>query len=170
MLELVKGFRMTSDEAPLRRGGGMKYASQALLRRRLLLPILELGGLLLAGCATCAYKEHARRGDEYMKDMNYQAAEGEFREVLRLAPDNTEGHRDLANALEVQGKNQAAEKEYREAVRLAPHDSAVLSGLAYFLDRQGRRKEARLYWEKALKAEKKHDGACLIKERLAEPD
>jgi len=29
---------MTSDEAPLRRGGGMKYASLALPRRRLLLP------------------------------------------------------------------------------------------------------------------------------------
>ena len=38
MLESVTNFRMTSDEAPLRRGGGMKYASQALLRRRLLLP------------------------------------------------------------------------------------------------------------------------------------
>jgi len=146
---------MTSDEAPLRRGGGMKYASLALPRRRLFLPTLALGGLLLlTGCATSGYKEHARRGDEYMKDMNYPAAEREFREVLRLAPDNTEAHRDLGNALELQGKYQAAEKEYREAVRLAPHDSAVLSGLAYFLDRQGRRK----------------DGACLIKERLAEPD
>ena len=35
-METVKFFRMTSDEAPLRRGGGMKYASQALPRRRLL--------------------------------------------------------------------------------------------------------------------------------------
>jgi Flp pilus assembly protein TadD len=148
----------------------MKYASLALPRRRLLLPALALGAMLLAGCATTAYKEHARRGDEYMKDMNYPAAEREFREVLRLAPDNTEAHRDLGNALELQGRHGAAEKEYREAVRLAPHDSAVLSGLAYFLDRQGRRKEARPYWEKALKAEKKHDGACFIKERLAEPD
>ena len=36
-----------SDEAPLRWGGGMKYASQALPRRRLLWPVFALGGLLL---------------------------------------------------------------------------------------------------------------------------
>jgi len=36
-MESVTDLRMTSDEAPLRRGGGMKYASQALPRRRLLL-------------------------------------------------------------------------------------------------------------------------------------
>ena len=47
MLELVTDLRMTSDEAPLRRGGGMKYAPLALPRRRLLLSVLALGGLLL---------------------------------------------------------------------------------------------------------------------------
>ena len=46
-METVKLFRMTSDEAPLRRGGGMKYALPALPRRRLLWPVLALGGLLL---------------------------------------------------------------------------------------------------------------------------
>jgi hypothetical protein len=40
LMETVTDLRMTSDEAPLRRGGGMKYASQALLRRRLLYPVL----------------------------------------------------------------------------------------------------------------------------------
>ncbi len=49
---LVTDLRMTSDEAPLKRGGGMKYAPQALLRRRLLYPTLALGCLFLAGCAT----------------------------------------------------------------------------------------------------------------------
>ncbi len=39
-------MRMTSDEAPLRRGGGMKYAPLALPRRRLLFPALALGGFL----------------------------------------------------------------------------------------------------------------------------
>jgi hypothetical protein len=38
LLELMTGFRMTSDEAPLRRGGGMQYAPLALPRRRLFLP------------------------------------------------------------------------------------------------------------------------------------
>ena len=47
LMETVKLFRMTSDEAPLRRGGGMRYALQALPRRRLLLPVLALGGMLL---------------------------------------------------------------------------------------------------------------------------
>jgi hypothetical protein len=49
LMETVKFFRMTSDEAPLRRGGGMRYASLALPRRRLLLPVLALGLLLFSG-------------------------------------------------------------------------------------------------------------------------
>ncbi len=47
LMETVRFLRMTSDEVPLRRGGGMKYAPQALLRRRLLLPVLALGSFML---------------------------------------------------------------------------------------------------------------------------
>ena len=73
MLELVKGFRMTSDEAPLpalnliqrRWGGGMRYALPALPRRRLLWPVLALGGLLflsaLSGCLNSADKPDSAR-------------------------------------------------------------------------------------------------------------
>jgi Flp pilus assembly protein TadD len=102
--------------------------------------------------------------------LDYPAAVAEFREAHRLNPNDAEMHCVFGNALEHQGKVEEAEKEYREAPQLKPGDAAILSAVAYFLDRQGRRKEARLFWEKALKAEKKHDGACLIKARLAEPD
>jgi len=73
LLELVKGFRMTSDEAPLpalnliqrRWGGGMRYALPALPRRRLLWPVLALGGLLflsaLSGCLNSADKPDSAR-------------------------------------------------------------------------------------------------------------
>jgi len=47
LMESVTDLRMTSDEAPLRRGGGMQYAPLALPRRRLLFPVLAVGGLLL---------------------------------------------------------------------------------------------------------------------------
>ncbi len=54
MLELVKGFRMTSDEAPLRRGGGKNSAPFALLQQ----PALNLfqGRLLLPGFAAFQLK------------------------------------------------------------------------------------------------------------------
>jgi len=42
MLETVTDLRKTSDEAPLRRGGGMKYAPPALPRVPALRPILNL--------------------------------------------------------------------------------------------------------------------------------
>ena len=42
LMESVRFLRMTSDEAPLRRGGGMKYASPALLRLPALRPVLNL--------------------------------------------------------------------------------------------------------------------------------
>ena len=178
MLELVKDLRMTSDEAPLpalnliqrRRGGGMKYASQALPRRRLIFPTLALGGLLiLSGCATSAYKVHVSKGNDYLKEMNYPASEREFREAHRLNPKDAEMHCEFGNALEFQGKYEEAEKEYREAPQLKPGDAAILRALAYFLDRQGRRKEARSFWEKALKVEKDPINRGMIQKRLAEP-
>jgi ribosomal protein L40E len=49
MVESEKCLRKTSDEAPLRRGGGKNSAPLALLRCRLLFLALVVGGLLLPG-------------------------------------------------------------------------------------------------------------------------
>jgi len=169
---------MTSDEAPLRGGGGKNSAPHALLQKpalnlfqgRLLLPVLALGGLLLLGCATSEYEEHKRRGMDRLHAMDYPAAVGEFREAHRLNPNDGEMHCEFGNALEHQGLHEEAEKEYREAPQLKPGDPAILRALAYFLDRQGKRKEARPFWEKALKVEKDSVNRGLIQQRLAEPD
>jgi len=130
---------------------------------------LALGGLFFSGCATSAYKVHVSKGNDYLKEMNYPAAEREFREAHRLDPNDGVMHCEFGNALEFQGKYEEAEKEYREAPQLKPGDAAILRSLAYFLDRQGRRKEARPVWEKALKFEKDPINRGMIQKRLAEP-
>jgi len=130
---------MTSDEAPLRWGGGMQYAPLALPRRRLLLPALALGGLLLAGCAT------TKNTSNIIKDIDYPAMERKSRAAVGEQPDDGFNHESLGYALWKQGKYEEAEKEYREAVRLLRDSTikATANGrLAVVIANQGRFIEA----------------------------
>jgi Flp pilus assembly protein TadD len=137
-METVKLFRMTSDEAPLRWGGGMRYASQALPRRRLLFPVLALGGLLLLmGCAKEGAQKHYNFGNALKKQGKYVEAEKEFREAIRLQPDYAEAHELLAAALLEQGKTDEGIAERREAVRLKPGDANFHINLGDALLKQG---------------------------------
>ena len=110
----------------------MQYAPLALPRRRLLWPVLALGGMLLAGCATTRFKEHTKRGFEYQKEKFYSIAATEFREAVRLKPNDARAHYNLAYVLEEQGTHTPwgwedmirmyyeSITEYREAIRLKP--------------------------------------------------
>ena len=161
---------MTSDEAPLRRGGGMKYASQALPRRRLLFLALALGSLLLfTGCATDGAKKHTELGRTYWYQSKWKEAEVEFRKAIWVNPDYADAHISLGVLLASQKRNEEAISEFRESIRLKPKDAQRFEYLAWYLDRLGRRKEARGYWTKAEKLEKRPDILTLIKNRLAEP-
>jgi Flp pilus assembly protein TadD len=126
-LDYVRGvvdvLRMTSDEAPRRRGGGMKYAPLTSPRRRLLLPVLALGGLsLLLACATNGARKHFDSGNSLLKQRKLSAAEKEFREAVRLKPDFAEAHFGLGFAIDEQVEyKHLAEREYREAIRLKPN-------------------------------------------------
>ena len=54
----------------------------------------------------------------------------EYREAIRLKPDDADAHQNLGVALLVQGQLDAAIAEYREAVRLKPNDPRALFTLA----------------------------------------
>jgi tetratricopeptide (TPR) repeat protein len=174
LMETVKFFRMTSDEAPepalnLFQGGrGMRYALPALPRRRLLWAALALGLLLLTGCATSGPKKHNALGNKYTDQARFMEAEKEYREAIRLKPDFAEAHHGLGLVLMVRDR-EGGLNELREAIRLKPDFLMAIEDLARRLDRLGRHREARPYWERALKLEKKPWVVDEIKKRLAEP-
>ena len=49
---------------------------------------------------------------------DFEAADKEFREALRIEPNLAEAHAGLARALSAQGKKDEAVQHYQEAVRL----------------------------------------------------
>jgi tetratricopeptide (TPR) repeat protein len=136
MVESVRFLRMTSDEAPLKGGGGKNNAPLALPREpalrpvlnliqdlfqgRLLWPVLALVAMLLAGCTSREAEKHYQLGDVLREQGKYAEAEREYREAIRLKPDWAEAHFGLGFALKQQEKYAEAEKEYREAIRLDP--------------------------------------------------
>jgi len=119
-----KGIKNKVNDKEQGRGGGMKYAPQALPRRRLLLPALALGGIIfLVGCSKVTYEEHILRGNDFIEKRQFHSAEKEFRKAIRMAPNDAEGHLLLGDALWEQEKKGEAEKEYLEVNRLNPDEA-----------------------------------------------
>jgi tetratricopeptide (TPR) repeat protein len=136
-MESVKCLRKTSDEAALKRGGGMNNAPLALLQKpaltwfqgRLLLPVLALGGLLLVGCQST-----------HKLPENNKLEEG-FPETIRLLPDYAEEQHNVGAACLAEGLTDYAIKAYRENIRRQPdaawlHNSlgATLLGKGEFVE------------------------------------
>src|SRR5439155_704893 len=73
---------------------------------------------------------------------DYPAAQSEFREAIRLKPDDAMAHHYLGIALRNQGKNDKAIAEYREAIRLQPNDASAHYNLGDALRQQGRTEQS----------------------------
>jgi Flp pilus assembly protein TadD/TolB-like protein len=100
----------------------------------------------------------------------YDEAEREARSTIRLDPDIPEGHSVLGVELMRKKKYSEAEREFREFLRQKPDEVSVVIALANVIDQQGRKREARVWWEQALKLEKRPEWIQTIKDRLAKPD
>lgn len=100
----------------------------------------------------------------------YEEAEREARATIRLDPDIPEGHSVLGVELMRKKKYSESEREFREFLRQKPDEVTVVMALANVIDEQGRRREARVWWEQALKLEKRPEWIQTIKDRLAKPD
>jgi tetratricopeptide (TPR) repeat protein len=77
------------------------------------------------------------RGDDLGELGNFTAAAAEYKEAIRLNPDDAGGHYNLGVALLEQGQNAAAAVEFKEAVRLNPDDAETHSNLGVALAEQG---------------------------------
>ncbi len=100
----------------------------------------------------------------------YDEAEREARATIRLDSDIPEGHSVLGVELMRKKKYSEAEREFREFLRQKPDEVSVVIALANVIDQQGRKREARVWWEQALKLEKRPEWIQTIKDRLAKPD
>jgi Flp pilus assembly protein TadD len=76
-------------------------------------------------------------GVALMRERRFAEAEGQFRAVVRLAPERPRGHQYLALALNALGRTAEAETQAREGVRLAPRDVEARSSLARVLASRG---------------------------------
>ncbi len=70
------------------------------------------------------FTRHMELGDALVKRNDPEGAVREFREALRIDPDNAGAHRSLAHVLEAKDIDGAV-REYREALRIDPNDALL---------------------------------------------
>jgi Flp pilus assembly protein TadD len=90
---------------------------------------------------------------------DYAAAIVEFREVIRLQPDDATSRRNLGNALHGQGKVDEAVAAYREVIRLRPDYAEAHSNLGVALRHQGKLDEAITAFREAIRLNPDHAAA-----------
>ena len=125
----------------------MKYASLALLRRRLLLTAFALGGLLfLTDCATAQYSDPSLKSYKLAKEE-----EKRWRGVLQSRPDDFNAHYYLGRALSMQGKQMEGRSEFEMANGLVPASLMQHYNRALALEDSGRYAEAETEFQEAIR-------------------
>jgi serine/threonine protein kinase len=80
---------------------------------------------------------HNNLGIALIAQGNVVDAIAEFREAIRLKPDNVEAHKNLGDALRARGELPGAIAEFREAIRLKPDNVEAHKNLGTMLRSQG---------------------------------
>jgi tetratricopeptide (TPR) repeat protein len=93
---------------------------------------------------------HNNLGADLVKEGHVEEGIGEYEEVLRLNPGDSDGHYNLGVALEKLGNDQAAQDQYRQAVQLNGREAKNYINLANSLQKTGHRAEAIAQYEKAV--------------------
>jgi len=97
------------------------------------------------------WEAHARLGLVFSKEDRLDEAIDQYREALRLKPDDADAHYDLANALCRKSLWDEAIGEYQEDLKLSPDDFSGHSNLGVALFRKGRVNEAIIQFQEALR-------------------
>jgi len=97
------------------------------------------------------WEAHARLGLVFSKDGRIDEAIREYREALRLKPDDADAHFDLGNALSRKKLWSEAIDQYRESLKLNPGDPGSRLNLGVALFQQGHLNEAVVQFQEALK-------------------
>lgn len=82
-------------------------------------------------------EDHFKRGDELLSNWNWDGAIAEYREALRLNPNNDRAHQSLGAALGTKGDLDGAIAEEREALRLNPNNAVAHNDLGMMLEGKG---------------------------------
>jgi hypothetical protein len=97
------------------------------------------------------WEAHARLGLVFSKEGRLDEAISQYREALRLKPDDADAHYDLANALYRKGLWDEAISQYREDLKLSPDDPEGHNNLGGVLFQKGNRNEAITQFQEALR-------------------
>jgi hypothetical protein len=97
------------------------------------------------------WEAHARLGLVLSKEGRLDEAINQYREALRLKPDDADAHYDLANALYRKGLGDEAISQYREDLKLSPDDPEGHNNLGAVLFQKGNLNEAITQFQEALR-------------------
>jgi hypothetical protein len=97
------------------------------------------------------WEAHARLGLVFSKEGRLDEAISQYREALRLKPDDADAHYDLANALYRKGLWDEAISQYREDLKLSPDDPEGHNNLGVVLFQKGNLNEAITQFQEALR-------------------
>ncbi|WP_251373833.1 type IV pilus biogenesis/stability protein PilW [Janthinobacterium sp. JC611] len=118
-------------------------------------------GVLLAGCASTADKEHAASVEQraalrlqlasayYMQDQ-FAVALAEAEQAVQLVPDNAQVRGMRALIFAALRQPVAAEKDFLYALRLAPHNPELSNNYGLFLCQTGREAQSLAYFDAAV--------------------
>jgi len=116
-----------------------------------------LGDVLKSGHLPEAAASHAAlerlRGDDLNLSGSNIAAIAQYKEALRLRPDNAAARNSLGSALDAKGQHDAAIAEFKEAIRLKPDNAAAHYNLGFALNADGQRDAAIAEYKEALRPE-----------------
>lgn len=96
-------------------------------------------------------ESHNNLGNALETQGNFEGAEKELREAIRLNPSFAEAHMNLGNMFDNQRKYEEAEKELHEAIRLKPYYAEAHYNLGITLENQGKVREAEEEYREALR-------------------
>src|SRR5437870_4520000 len=82
-------------------------------------------------------KEQIKRGDQLLEKRDWDGALGEYREAIRLKPNDAEPHYGVGRALGEKKDLEGAQREFREAIRLKPDYAEAHNGLGWILGTKG---------------------------------
>jgi hypothetical protein len=121
------------------------------------------------------WESHARLGLVFNKEGRLDEAISQYREALRLKPDDTDTHFDLANALSRKRMWDEAISQYQEELKLSPDDPDGHNNLGVVLFQKGNLNEAITQFREALRLKpdyanaQKNLAAAMAAQKIAPP-
>ena len=95
--------------------------------------------------------KHSAEGDRFAAMKRFAQAESEYREAIKLSPENSDYYGKLGIALYHQGKLKDAEAQYRKANKLEPNNANWLFNLGLSLQRRQKYSDAEDTLRRAIK-------------------